>query len=92
MKNKNLRPENARLLAFLAPHFPEINDLRVKRIRDGSLKGSWRVYAPNVRWSEAYAQKFIDLGFLNLWGDPDLKHAGNGGLFSIFVRGHNELV
>ena len=88
--NKNLRPENQRLLAFLQPPFPGL-DLRVKRIREGSLRGSWRIYVPGVKWSEELGQKFLDLGFLNLWGDPDLKHVGNGGLFSVFLRGHNEL-
>lgn len=87
---RNLRPENQRLLAFLQPHFPGL-DLRVKRILDGSLKRSWRVYCPDVLWTEELGRKFVELGFTDLWGGRDLKFAGNGGQFCIFVRGHDEL-
>ncbi|MFZ2937609.1 MAG: hypothetical protein WA066_02770 [Candidatus Omnitrophota bacterium] len=75
-----------------------------KYFNKGSLRGSWRIYSRpamekgdnlwNIyeKWSEELAERFNALGFTNLWHKPLDKWDGNGGLFQVFVRGHNEFL
>jgi hypothetical protein len=72
--------------------------------KDGSLKGSWRLYGLigkeengtpiYQKWWDNFdlQNKLNALGFTDLWGKPLHNASGNGGVFSIFVRGHNELL
>ena len=77
------------MMAFLAAHGIEAMP---KYLVDGSQKGQWRLYNRDVRWSQELADKLNALGFTNHVGEP-LDHLdGNGGMFSVFVRGHNELL
>lgn len=55
-----------------------------KYLSAGSLKGCWRLSNPATRWSDELANQLNALGFLNF--------DGNGGVFCVFVRGHNELL
>ncbi len=91
--NKNMvsvkRPENQRMQAFLASYGIECVP---KYIRNGSLKGSWRLYNLEMRWTGELADRLNSLGFSDLWGKPLDYLSGNAGLFSVFVRGHNELL
>lgn len=89
MINKNMRPENARMQAFLA--YRQI-ECRVKYIADGSLKGCWRLFNPKMIWSKALAYRLNDMGFVGFDGCALDEYSGNGGVFSVFVRGHNELL
>jgi hypothetical protein len=84
-----MRPENKAMQAFLAR-----NGVRAmpKYIPDGSLRGCWRLYNLDMPWSMEIADKLNGLGFLGFDGAPLSQHSGNGGLFSTFVRGHNELL
>lgn len=84
-----MRDENARMQAFLAKHGIHA---RVKYIATGSLKGCWRLYDPTTRWTPELAQRLTDLGFADFDGRPLHKYSGNGGVFSVFVRGHNEML
>jgi hypothetical protein len=61
---------------------------RVKLIEKGSLKGSWRIYAPKVTWygNSELQNKMIELGFKDYFNTPLNDYSGNGGAFMIFAR------
>lgn len=70
-----------------------------KYIFKGSLKHSWRLYGINgdgwngyQKWTENLYNKLNELGFISIHGRPLGQFDGNGGIFSIFVRGHNEFL
>lgn len=96
-----MRPENQRMQKLLKEHGITAMPMY---IRGGSMKGSWRLYGidgKNPDGSPIYQKwcgnfelqsKLNALGFTDLWGDPLRDVSGNGGDFSIFVRGHNELL
>ena len=96
-----MRPENKRMQAFLRNNGIEAVPMYIK---DGSLRNSWRLYglegktpegAPIwVKWWDniELQDKLNSLGFTDLWGNSLSNSTGNGGDFSIFVRGHNELL
>jgi len=63
-----------------------------KYLPDGSLKGCWRLYNKNMKWTIALAEKLESLGFVNFDGDRFGPYAGNGGMFMVFARGHYELL
>ena len=81
-------PENKRMQTFLKQN--GINAMP-KYIATGSLKRTWRLYNLKQSWSMDLADKLTALGFNGLHG-PLGKYSGNGGLFSVFVRGHFELL
>ena len=85
-----MRPENRRMLRFLCDHGAGVS--KVKYIAVGSLKGCWSIGEPGLCWTEARAEVFNRLGFTGFDGRPLDKFSGNGGLFSIFIRGHDELL
>lgn len=89
MRKHNLLPHNARMRAFLEQHNIQATP---KYLFDGSLKGSWRLYNPDLKWSEELADSLNAIGFTDLWGKPLGRYSGNGGMFSVFARGHNELL
>ena len=75
-----------------------------KYIYKGSLKEAWRLYGKTKKgkkvppheqyqkWTPELCEKLNNLGFVGLWGEPLNKFSGNDGLFSVFVRGHNEFL
>lgn len=83
------RDENARMRQWLDRQGV---DARVKYIWTGSLKGRWRLFNPNVRWTQELADKLNGLGFRDFDGKPLHGFSGNGGVFSVFVRGHEEML
>lgn len=85
-----MRPENARMQQWLAAQ--GLPGVRVKYIKDGSLGGSWRLYRPESSWNQVISGKLTDLGFTGFDGKPLNPFSGNGGIFSVFARGHNELL
>ena len=84
-----MRPENARMKEYL-----DKNGVKAipKWLPDGSLKRTWRLYDKNTQWSIDLAAKLNSLGFLDYNGKPLDEHSGNGGMFQVFVRGHNDMV
>lgn len=62
-----------------------------KYLWTGSLKHRWRLYDPETKWTKDLAQKLSSLGFTNFDGMPLREFSGNGGMFSVFVCGHQEL-
>jgi hypothetical protein len=96
-----MRPENKRMQEYL-----KANEIKAipQCQKDGSLKGSWRLYglvgkAPDgtpiyQNWWDNFElqNKLNSLGFTDLWGKQLSNISGNGGVFSVFVRGHNELL
>ena len=84
-----MRDENQRMQQWLKAHGI---DARVKYISTGSLKGTWRLYNPAVQWSEELGDKLTRLGFSGFDGRPFHRFSGNGGVFSVFVRGHKEML
>jgi len=96
-----MRPENQRMQDFLAGHGIQAIP---KYLKDGSQKGAWRLYGLDGKnpdgspiyqkwWDNFELQgKLIALGFTDYDGTSLDNLSGNGGLFSIFVRGHNELL
>jgi len=93
-----MRPENKRMQEFLKQ-----NGIYAvpKWISKGSLKRSWRLYGPSGKntggfenyqpWTMELADKLTALGFRGLHGQLE-RFSGNGGVFSVFVRGHEELL
>ena len=84
-----MRPENKRMQDFLRLHGIEA---RVKYMSKGSIRGCWRLYHPQSRWTQEIEGTLTSLGFVNLHGQPLGPYSGNGGMFSVLVRGHNELL
>jgi hypothetical protein len=83
------RPENVRMQDFL-----EANGIRAKAkyIPDGSMRGCWRLSDSAASWSMELAAKINALGFTNFDNEPLGQFSGNGSMFCVFVRGHNELI
>jgi hypothetical protein len=93
-----MRPENKRTTDFLRKHGIEA---KVKYIPTGSLKHTWRIYNPAIPWTVELAEKLEGLGFSGLHGPKfhrfirdgkELSFEGNGGVLSIFARGHYEFL
>lgn len=80
-----MRPENERMRAFLAS-----NDINCtpKYMATGIMKRTWRLYSNGARWTNELAGKLNALGFVGYDNNPLNEFSGNGGLFSVFVRGH----
>jgi len=84
-----LRPENQKMQDFLTANGI---DARVKYIAQGSMKGTWRLQNPVMSWTPELQSKLTNLGFVDFNGQPLNEYSGNGGRFSVFVRGHDELL
>ena len=65
---------------------------KVRYIWHGSLKTCWSLYDADQRWTPELADKLNGLGFRDFDGLPLRQHSGNGGLFSVFVTGHAEMI
>lgn len=74
--------------------FLEANGIEAmpKYISTGSLGGCWRLYNHEQKWTPELSSKLSALGFLGFDHKPLNQYSGNGGLFSVFVAGHNELL
>jgi hypothetical protein len=59
---------------------------RVKYIAKGSMKKTWRLYNPKVKWSLALGKQLEDLGFKDYDNKNFTEFSGNGGGFCVFVR------
>jgi len=89
-----MREENRRMKAFLKANGI---DAEPKFIYTGSLKGTWRLYGKNgpsgyQQWTPELSEKLNALNFWNAHGKPLGRFDGNGGVFSVFVRGHKEFI
>ena len=84
-----VRPENIRMIEFLVKHGIKC---QVKYIWNGSLRGTWRLYGKGQAWTPELMRKLTDLRFKGFDGRQLDEYSGNGGAFSVFVRGHNELL
>jgi hypothetical protein len=84
-----MRQENMRMKIFLKENGIEATP---KYIPDGSLKKTWRLYNSETKWSQGLAEKINSLGFVNYDNRPLTELDGNGGMFQIFVRGHQEFL
>lgn len=92
MANNNpfkLRPENQRMKNFLAENGI---DCKVKYTWDGSMKGTWYLYGKGQKWTEELREKLTALRFMDFDNKPLGQWSGNGGTFSVSVRGHEELI
>ena len=93
MNNKpfQLRPENEAMKNFLAENGI---DAKVKYARDGSMKGTWYLHGKDIyqKWTEELRAKLTELGFTDFDGKELGRWSGNGGTFSVSVRGHNEML
>ena len=84
-----MRPENKRMQALLRQHGIKA---RAKYLWHGSLRGCWRLYAKGVAWTDALRRKLSALDFLDFDHSPLSEFSGNGGDFSVCVRGHKEMI
>jgi hypothetical protein len=50
------------------------------------------LYDKDQPWTQALREKLTSLGFVSFDGQPIGEFAGNAGMFSVFVRGHNEML
>ena len=84
-----MRPENKRMKQFLSN-----NGIKAvpKWLPDGSLKHCWRLYGKGQQWTPSLMEKLTSLGFVDFDYTPLGLFSGNGGMFSVFVRGHEELL
>jgi len=57
-----------------------------KRIDRGSMRGIWRLYNKNMKWSDELAIHLNSIGFVDFDGKPLGRFSGNGGRFCVFVR------
>ena len=93
-----MRPENQRMQAFLKANGV---DAMPKYIKDGSCKHSWRLYGVTgekdangrpvyQKWwgNQPLIDKLNALGFVSLFNEKLTDSHGNGGVFSVLVRGH----
>lgn len=78
-----MKAENKNMRKYLADHGIKC---RVKRFESGSMANTWRLFNPDLRWTEEIAEKLESLGFKDFDGKPFCKYSGNGGLFSVFAR------
>lgn len=74
---------NTKMKQFLAGHGIKCTP---KRIDNGSLKGTWRLYQKGERWTETLIEQLSLLGFVDLHHKPLGRFSGNGGWFCVFVR------
>jgi len=79
----NMKTENKIMKNYLAQNGIKA---RVKHLDKGSLAGTWRLYNPDLRWTEEIAEKLEDLGFRDFDGKHFNRFSGNGGIFSVFAR------
>lgn len=86
---KGKRPENVRMQEFLASHGIAA---KAKYLFAGSMRGTWQLYNGQIQWTMELAEKLNALGFLDYDGKPLGQFSGNGGYFSVSVRGHDELL
>lgn len=84
-----MRQENERMRSFLASNGIICTP---KYIETGSMKRTWRLYNRNAKWTPGLAEKLNMLGFTDYNHKPLGEFSGNGGMFSVFVRGHYELL
>jgi hypothetical protein len=84
-----MRPENKRMKAFLKANGI---DCEVKYFPKGSMKNSWRLYNNDQKWTPGIWNKLNDLGFTWLDHQKLGPYHGNGGMFSVPVYGHYELL
>jgi hypothetical protein len=84
-----MRIENKRMMVFLKFH-----GIRAKARyeREGSMRGTWSLYDQETAWEPTLTAKLTELGFTDFQGKPLSWYSGNGGRFSVSVRGHNELL
>ncbi len=83
-----MKEENKKMKLFLAENGISC---RVKYIDSGSLKGTWRVYNSTQKWNQDLINKLHSIGFNDFEGNLFSLQSGNGGVFSVFATGHNEL-
>lgn len=84
-----MRPENARMVEYLRAHGITA---RAKYQWAGSLKKTWRLLNLNQSWSLELGRELEALGFLDFNGKSFTLYSGNAGYFSIFARGHLEMI
>lgn len=89
---------NVRMKAYLLAHGI---DATPKYLPNGSLKGCWRLTGKDKKstglfgyqiWTTKLQNKLTELGFVDFDGKPLHQFSGNGGVFSVFVRGHKEFL
>ncbi len=83
-----MRVENMKMKRFLEQRGIKCTP---KYLSEGSMKGCWRLYGDG-RWTSDLVEKLTQLGFVDFDHNPLDEFSGNGGDFSVFVRGHDELV
>lgn len=83
-----MRTENKRMKTFLKSNGINVTPKYQWR---GSLKGTWHLQAKQ-HWDMAMALKLTKLSFLDFDSEPLNRFSGNGEMFSVFVKGHNEFL
>jgi len=84
-----MRTENKNMQNFLKENGVKAS---VKFLWTGSMSGTWRFYDNKQKWTTNLIAKLTWLGFVDFDGKPLSKYSGNGGQFSVFVKGHNEFL
>ena len=83
-------PQNKNMTEFLKKN--GIITTKVKLITTGSMKGCWSLYGKDQKWTKELIVKLTELGFRDFQNRPFTEWSGNGGMFSVFVRGHEEMM
>jgi len=79
-----MRPENQKMKDYLQAHGIKAAP---KFVWTGSMKGRWRLWGKGQKWDLFLARQLGDLGFTDFDGQPLCQFSGNGGSFSVCVRG-----
>ena len=83
------KPENIRMEAFLLHHGIKAT---AKWRAKGSYKFHWHLYNGIEKWTPELTAKLNALGFTDYYREPLGLYHGNGGTFSVHVRGHSEFL
>jgi hypothetical protein len=78
-----LTPEHQTMRDYLLKHGIDAIPFYIK---NGSLRGCWRLHKKGVKWSDDLSAKLSSLGFVGFDWKPLHQFSGNGGIFQVFVR------
>ena len=59
---------------------------RVKLIESGSMRDTWRIYAPDTEYTPEIMAKLTEIGFTDFDNKPLHKLSSGGSVLSVFVR------
>jgi len=79
--------EQNKQMTLMIRNLTGVKDVNCKYIKDGSMKGTWRMNSKKVNWYNNFElHNSLKTLFVDFDKDELDNFSGNGGLFSIFAR------